>query len=103
MLLLKKKKYAALIVEKTLTQGFTYKTELKGLDIVRRDWCQLARSTGEFVVSIILSGQSRDDVLETIHNRLRDLGDEMRAGKIDIGEYEINRVKIINIKDSFFS
>jgi len=46
MLLLKKKKYAALIVEKT-TQGFTTKTELKGLDIVRRDWCQLARSTGE--------------------------------------------------------
>lgn len=47
MLLLKKKKYAALIVEKTATQGFTCKTELKGLDIVRRDWCQLARSTGE--------------------------------------------------------
>ncbi len=47
MLLLKKKKYAALIVEKTATQGFTCKKELKGLDIVRRDWCQLARSTGE--------------------------------------------------------
>ncbi|CAF0773863.1 unnamed protein product [Adineta ricciae] len=91
MLLLKKKKYAALIVEKSPTQEFTYKTELKGLDIVRRDWCQLARSTGEFVVSVILSGQSRDDVLDTIHNRLRDLGDEMRAGKIDIAEYEINR------------
>lgn len=46
MLLLKKKKYAALIVEKTPTQEFVYKTELKGLDIVRRDWCQLARSIG---------------------------------------------------------
>jgi hypothetical protein len=45
-----------------------------------------------FVVNAILSGQSRDDVLETIHNRLRDLGDEMRAGKIDIEQYEINRV-----------
>jgi hypothetical protein len=44
------------------------------------------------VVSVILSGQSRDDVLDTIHNRLRDLGDEMRAGKIDIEQYEINRV-----------
>ncbi|CAF0895230.1 unnamed protein product [Rotaria sordida] len=91
MLLLKKKKYAALIVEKTPTQEFIYKTELKGLDIVRRDWCQLARSIGEFVVSVILSGQSCDDVLDKIHNRLRDLGDEMRAGKIDIEEYEINR------------
>lgn len=47
MLLLKKKKYAALIVEKGPTQEFHYKTELKGLDIVRRDWCQLARTTGE--------------------------------------------------------
>jgi len=45
-----------------------------------------------FVVSVILSGQSRDDVLDIIHNRLRDLGDEMRTGKIDIEQYEINRV-----------
>lgn len=47
MLLLKKKKYAAKIVERTPTQEFVTKTELKGLDIVRRDWCQLARETGE--------------------------------------------------------
>ncbi len=45
-----------------------------------------------FVVSIILSGHSRDEVLDTIHNRLRELGDEMRTGKIDIEQYEINRV-----------
>jgi hypothetical protein len=44
------------------------------------------------VVTIILSGQSRDDVLDIIHNRLRELGDAMRAGKIDIEQYEINRV-----------
>jgi DNA polymerase alpha subunit A len=48
MLLLKKKKYAAIIIEKSPQQtSFSCKTELKGLDIVRRDWCQLARSTGE--------------------------------------------------------
>jgi hypothetical protein len=33
----KRKKYAALIVEKTSTQEFTYKTEVKGLDIIRCD------------------------------------------------------------------
>lgn len=44
------------------------------------------------MVSVILSGQSRDDVLDKIHNRLRDLGDEMRNGKISMEEYEINRV-----------
>lgn len=91
MLLLKKKKYAALIVEKSPTEGFVCKTELKGLDIVRRDWCQLARTIGEYVVKVILSGQSRDDVLDTIHNRLRDLGEEMRNEQIALLEYEINR------------
>ena len=50
-----------------------------------------------FVVSVILSGQSRDDVLDTIHTRLLDLGDEMRAGKIDILEYEINRVSRLSV------
>ena len=46
MLLLKKKKYAALAMTKT---GDTYTThqELKGLDIVRRDWCQLAKEAGK--------------------------------------------------------
>ena len=44
------------------------------------------------VVTVILSGKSRDDVLDEIHNKLRDLGEEMRAGKIDIEQYEINRV-----------
>ncbi len=45
-----------------------------------------------FIVSVILSGQSRDDVLDTIHNQLEDLSDEMRIGKIDIEQYEINLV-----------
>jgi len=45
-----------------------------------------------FIVSVILSGQSRDDLLDTIHNQLEDLSDEMRIGKIDIEQYEINLV-----------
>ena len=52
------------------------------------------------VVNVILSGESRDDVLDKIHNQLRDLGDEMRAGKIDIEQYEINRVN--NLCHSLF-
>lgn len=47
-------------------------------------------------MSVILSGQSRDDVLDTIHNRLRDLGEEMRTAKIDLDEYEINRVRTLS-------
>jgi DNA polymerase alpha subunit A len=46
LLLLKKKKYAALTVSKTKTGEFVYKAELKGLDIVRRDWSRIACVSG---------------------------------------------------------
>ncbi|KAK6014440.1 DNA polymerase [Ostertagia ostertagi] len=47
MLLLKKKKYAALTVNPD--NELDTKKELKGLDIVRRDWSQLAKEAGKFM------------------------------------------------------
>ena len=41
-----------------------------GLDIVRRDWCDLAKDAGNFVLDCILSTKKRDDVLEEIHGYL---------------------------------
>lgn len=49
LLLLKKKKYAALVVENHGDGRYTLKQELKGLDIVRRDWCDLAKECGKYV------------------------------------------------------
>lgn len=49
LLLLKKKKYAALVVEQHGEGRFSVKQELKGLDIVRRDWCDLAKECGKYV------------------------------------------------------
>lgn len=46
MLLLKKKKYAALTVTKLPNGQTLEEQELKGLDIVRRDWSQLASDCG---------------------------------------------------------
>ena len=51
MLLLKKKKYAALIIEdwdKPVPEKIT--KEMKGLDMVRRDWCPLSKRVGNFVL-----------------------------------------------------
>lgn len=45
LLLLKKKKYAGLAID--LSNGLKVSKELKGLDIVRRDWSFLAREVGE--------------------------------------------------------
>ncbi len=46
MLLLKKKKYAALTVTRVGDKTVTAQ-ELKGLDLVRRDWCELAKEAGK--------------------------------------------------------
>ena len=60
MLLLKKKKYAALTIENHGTKDEKVSREIKGLDMVRRDWCPLSKRVGETVLNEILSGNSRD-------------------------------------------
>lgn len=47
LLLLKKKKYAALAVD--MNDEKNTKRELKGLDIVRRDWSLIAKQVGKWV------------------------------------------------------
>jgi DNA polymerase alpha subunit A len=57
MLLLKKKKYAALVIENYGTKDEKITREIKGLDMVRRDWCPLSKTVSEKVLSEILSGK----------------------------------------------
>ena len=47
MLLLRKKKYAAVTINKLPNGEIVLKNEMKGLDIVRRDWSQLSAETGQ--------------------------------------------------------
>lgn len=47
MLLLKKKKYAAVTLTKLPSGEIVAEKEFKGLDIVRRDWSQLAADAGK--------------------------------------------------------
>lgn len=87
MLLLKKKKYAAIKLEPA-PAGITPAPspsatgpsdgppmievmEQKGLDIVRRDWCPLSKDVGNYVLGQILSGRPREDVVVDIHTHLR--------------------------------
>lgn len=60
MLLLKKKKYAALVIENYGTKDEKITREIKGLDMVRRDWCPLSKAVSEKVLSEILSGKQLD-------------------------------------------
>ncbi|XP_053436555.1 DNA polymerase alpha catalytic subunit isoform X2 [Nycticebus coucang] len=91
LLLLKKKKYAALVVEPTSDGNYFTKQELKGLDIIRRDWCDLAKDTGNFVIGQILSDQSRDTIVESIQKRLMEIGENVLNGCVPVSQFEINK------------
>ncbi|XP_072850377.2 DNA polymerase alpha catalytic subunit isoform X4 [Pogona vitticeps] len=91
LLLLKKKKYAALVVEPTGDGKYITKQELKGLDIVRRDWCDLAKETGNYIISQILSDQSRDVIVENIQRRLMEIGENVINGTVPVKKFEINK------------
>uniref|UniRef100_A0A4W6CIR1 DNA polymerase n=1 Tax=Lates calcarifer TaxID=8187 RepID=A0A4W6CIR1_LATCA len=91
LLLLKKKKYAALIVENHGDGQHSVKQELKGLDIVRRDWCDLAKECGNYVIGQILSDQSRDVIVENIQKHLVEVGEKVAGGAIPLNQYEIHK------------
>lgn len=56
LLLLQKKKYAAIVLSDLQDiEGKTLKKEIKGLDMVRRDWCPLSQEISKYVpLSLIL-------------------------------------------------
>ncbi|XVF61189.1 hypothetical protein PTKIN_Ptkin08bG0110100 [Pterospermum kingtungense] len=90
MLLLKKKKYAAVKVQ--FKDGMPYEViERKGLDMVRRDWSLLSKELGDFCLGQILSGGSCEDVVESIHNSLMKVQEEMRNGQVALEKYIITK------------
>lgn len=90
MLLLRKKKYAALaVVEK---QGVrTCVKEMKGLDLVRRDWCVLSKEIGTRVVDEILSGREHGDIVDNIQNGLQTVAEKVRSGALPVEQFVITK------------
>ena len=87
MLLLRKKKYAALSITERPDGTFSVSKEIKGLDIVRRDWSVLAKTVGGYVVDQILSNKSREDVVKSIHNKLMEIREAAAANKIPLEHF----------------
>ncbi|CAB3401796.1 unnamed protein product [Caenorhabditis bovis] len=97
MLLLKKKKYAALTINPDTK---VESKELKGLDIVRRDWSQLAKETGTAVVDRILDPElSRDELVSSIDDLLRQMRSELDAGNVAKEKFQISKQLTKNPKD----
>jgi DNA polymerase alpha subunit A len=91
MLLLKKKKYAALLVEEKPNGELVETVETKGLDLVRRDWCDLSHDVSSRVLDLILSDRDREDVVSEIHAYLEIVAEQIRQGDIPLEKYVINK------------
>jgi len=95
MLLLKKKKYAALaITEVTDAKGnlcLKEEKETKGLDLVRRDWCELSKDVGHKVLDFILSGKTYEEIVEGIHECLDEVHELIKANKIPLEKFVITK------------
>ena len=91
MLLLKKKKYAAVTVTQGADGSPIMGKEMKGLDLVRRDWCIQSKDTGRYVLDQILSGADRETVVTNIHTHLEELAKKMRSGELKLDKYVITK------------
>lgn len=91
MLLLKKKKYAAIRVDRGPDGQQVEVVEAKGLDMVRRDWCPLSKQASQFALDRILSCQPREEVLAAIHTHLEELAAAVRAGQVPLNKFIVTK------------
>lgn len=91
LLLLKKKKYAALNIVNFGSKDEVVVKEVKGLDMVRRDWCKLSKSVGNKVLEEILSGKERETIVLELNNYLSEVGKRMKEGTMNLAEYVITK------------
>jgi DNA polymerase alpha subunit A len=91
LLLLKKKKYAGLKVRDWDKQLFD--REIKGIDMVRRDWCVMSKSLGSSILDQLLSpvAKSKEDSLLWLEEYLRHVGKQMDSHQIPLAEYVITK------------
>lgn len=82
MLLLNKKKYAAVTVTKLKSGELVCQQEHKGLDIVRRDWSQISVMAGKMVLDQLLSDIPLDERIDNIHSRLEEIRDNINQDKV---------------------
>lgn len=91
LLLLKKKKYAALLYTNLNDPNSFNKKEIKGLDMVRRDWCQLSKTIGNYVLSEILSSKNQDEIQINLRTYFTDIADKLKNNQIKMKDFVITK------------
>lgn len=69
------------------------------MDIVRRDWSQLAATAGKIILEKILSDCSADDRIAFIHEHLESLAKDLKEGRVDLDDLKITKALTKNPGD----
>ncbi|ALC47203.1 DNApol-alpha180 [Drosophila busckii] len=91
LLLLKKKKYAGVKLSKNAKGVIMREQEYKGLDIVRRDWSQLAVMVGKSVLSAVLEEKPLEDKLDIIHAQLIRIKEQLKESAVPLPLFIITK------------
>jgi len=91
LLLLKKKKYAAIKLSKDSKGNLRREQEHKGLDIVRRDWSQLAVMVGKAVLDEVLSEKPLEEKLDAVHAQLEKIKTQIAEGVVPLPLFVITK------------
>jgi hypothetical protein len=72
---------------------FCFKREVKGLDMVRRDWSELCRKASTDIIDVVLrcDAGKRDEVIGTIKSKLQEIEQLMSDNLIKIDDYIITK------------
>lgn len=88
ILLQAKKKYAAINLV-PIDGRYVEKMEIKGLDMKRREYCNLSKEVCSKILNEILSGEETEVVVSRIHNYLAEVSENMRKGDVLTSKYTI--------------
>ncbi len=64
-------------------------TEIKGLDMKRREYSALSKNVSNYVLDQILSGQATELVVEHIHEYLSDMSTKIKSGQVALDDFII--------------
>lgn len=99
LLLLRKKKYAALKYEPPFSVNSKLSKEYKGLDLVRRDWCELSKEVGLYILEKILSNKSKEEIINQIFDFLKYVSNKMDTNEYSLDYYKITKQLTKSIDD----
>ena len=99
MLLLNKEKYACIKYLSPYTDPNKIERELKGVDLVLRNWSPLSKKSVLKILDIILSGKSKDEIITSIYDELKRVSEDIDNNKIELKDYIITKQLTKNIDD----